>query len=108
MAICHHGSVARVVAVVRFMARQSFRLSVAALGFTVLLVGVVMLVTPGPGLLVIIAGLAILAHQFAWAARALEKAKQRAAMAKDVAVRRAAARRAQAPPATNIDLDRPA
>ena len=101
---------ARVVAVVRFMARQSFRLSVAALGFTVLLVGVVMLVTPGPGLLVIIAGLAVLAHQFAWAARALEKARQRAAMAKEVAVRRAAARRAQAqaPRTTNIDLDRPA
>ncbi|HEX2048971.1 MAG TPA: PGPGW domain-containing protein [Acidimicrobiales bacterium] len=84
---------ARVVAVVRFMARQSFRLSVAALGFIVLFVGVVMLVTPGPGLLVIIAGLAILAHEFAWAARALEKARTRAARAKEAALRRAAARR---------------
>ncbi|HEX2119807.1 MAG TPA: PGPGW domain-containing protein [Acidimicrobiales bacterium] len=97
---------AKVVAVVRFMARQSFRLSVAAVGFTILAVGVVMLVTPGPGLLVIIAGLAILAHQFAWAARALEKAKQRAAQAKELALRRAAARRAEAPRATNIDFDR--
>lgn len=97
---------AKVVAVVRFMARQSFRLSIAAVGFTILAIGVVMLVTPGPGLLVIIAGLAILAHEFAWAARALEKAKRRAAQAKEVALRRAAARRAEAPQGTNIDFDR--
>ncbi len=83
----------------RFMAHQSVRLSVAAVGFTVLGVGVVMLVTPGPGLLVIIAGLAILAHQFAWAAIALDKAKARAAQAKNAAMRRAA-RRGEAP---NID-----
>lgn len=84
------------VAVLRFMARQSIRLSIAALGFSVLAVGVVMLVTPGPGLLVIIAGLAILAHQFAWAARALERARARAAQAKEAAMRRAP-RRAQPP-----------
>lgn len=80
------------VAVVRFMARQSVRLSVAAVGFTVLGAGVIMLVTPGPGLVVIIAGLAILAHQFAWAARALDQAKARAAQARDAATRRAARR----------------
>ena len=84
------------------MARQSFRLSVAALGFTVLGVGLVMLVTPGPGLLVIIAGLAILAHEFAWAARALEKAKTRAAQAREAAMRRAP-RRAQAPRTGSVD-----
>ena len=82
-------TVARVVTVLRFMAHQSVRLSVAALGFTVLAVGLVLLVTPGPGLLVIIAGLAILAHEFAWAAIALDKAKARAAMAKEAAMRRA-------------------
>jgi uncharacterized protein (TIGR02611 family) len=81
-----------VVSVLRFMAHQSVRLSVAAVGFTVLAVGVVMLVTPGPGLLVIIAGLAILAHEFAWAASALDKAKARAAQAKQAAIRRAARR----------------
>lgn len=88
---------ARVVAVLRFMAHQSVRLSVAALGFAVLGVGLVLLVTPGPGLLVIIAGLAILAHQFAWAAIALDKAKRRAAQAREAAMRRAALRRAQPP-----------
>jgi len=89
--------VAKVTAVLRFLARQSLRLSVAALGFTVLAVGVVLLVTPGPGLLVIIAGLAILAHEFAWAATALDKAKRRGAQARDAAVRRAP-RRTQPPP----------
>ena len=93
---------ARVVSVLRFMAHQSVRLSVAALGFTVLAVGVVLLVTPGPGLLVIIAGLAILAHEFAWAAIALEKAKARAAQAREAALRRAP-RRAQSPRPRNID-----
>ena len=73
----------------RFMAHQSVRLSVAAVGFTVLAVGLVLLVTPGPGLLVIIAGLAILAHEFAWAAIALDKAKARAAQAREAAMRRA-------------------
>jgi uncharacterized protein (TIGR02611 family) len=78
-----------VVSVLRFMAHQSVRLSVAAVGFAVLAVGLVMLVTPGPGLLVIIAGLAILAHEFSWAARALEKAKTRAEQARELALRRA-------------------
>ena len=82
-------TVARVVTVLRFMAHQSVRLSVAALGFAVWAGGLVLLVTPGPGLLVIIAGLAILAHEFAWAAIALDKAKARAAMAKEAAMRRA-------------------
>ena len=86
----------------RFMAHQSVRLSVAAVGFTVLAVGLVMLVTPGPGLLVIIAGLAILAHEFAWAAIALEKAKARAAQAREAALRRAP-RRAQSARPRNID-----
>jgi uncharacterized protein (TIGR02611 family) len=90
-----------VVAVLRFMGRQSLRLSVAALGFGVLSVGIIMLVTPGPGLLVIVAGLAILAHQFDWADRALGKARARAARAREVALRRAS-RRAQAPPARGI------
>lgn len=84
----------------RFMAHQSVRLSVAAVGFTVLAVGIVMLVTPGPGLLVIIAGLAILAHQFAWAATALDKAKARAAQARAAARRRAAGRAGRNPAGT--------
>jgi uncharacterized protein (TIGR02611 family) len=41
-------------------------------GLTVILVGVVMLVVPGPGLLTIAAGLAILATEFAWAKKLTE------------------------------------
>ncbi len=70
------------------MLHQSVRLSVAALGLAVLTVGIVLLVTPGPGLLVIIAGLAILAHEFSWAATALDKAKARAEQARELALRR--------------------
>ena len=90
------------IAFLHVVARQSMRLSVAALGFIVLAVGVVLLVTPGPGLLVIIAGLAILAHEFEWAATALGKAKARAAQARRAAMRRAPGR-AEPPHAGNLD-----
>jgi hypothetical protein len=43
--------------------------------------GVAMLVLPGPGILVIIAGLAILAKEFTWAERTLDKAKEQASKA---------------------------
>jgi uncharacterized protein (TIGR02611 family) len=49
------------------------RLVIAVLGFTVLLIGVAMIVTPGPSLLVIVLGLAILATEFIWAQRLLNQ-----------------------------------
>ncbi len=45
-------------------------------GFVVLLAGIIMLVTPGPGWAAIAVGLAILATEFHWAARLLERLKQ--------------------------------
>ncbi len=54
---------------------------VAALGFIVLGAGVAMLALPGPGVVVIIVGLAILATEFAWAERALDKTMGRASQA---------------------------
>lgn len=51
------------------------RIIVAVIGFTVLLVGVAMIVLPGPAILVIPLGLAILATEFVWAKRLLDKAK---------------------------------
>ncbi len=81
---------AKVRTVARFILRNSVRASVSAAGFAVLAVGLVMLVTPGPGLVVIIAGLAILATQFAWAERALDSARARAARAKQAAMMRRA------------------
>jgi hypothetical protein len=48
---------------------------VALIGGTIVLLGVAMLVLPGPGLLVIAGGLALLATEFLWARRALRNAK---------------------------------
>lgn len=51
------------------------RLVIAVLGFTVLLIGVAMIITPGPSTLVIVLGLAILATEFIWARRLLNQIK---------------------------------
>ena len=51
------------------------KLFIALIGGTVLLVGVALLVLPGPGLPIVAAGLAILATEFFWAKRALRRAK---------------------------------
>jgi len=48
---------------------------IALMGGTVVLIGVVMLVLPGPGVLVIAGGLAILATEFIWARRAMRNAR---------------------------------
>ena len=45
-------------------------------GFTVLAIGIAMIVLPGPALVVIPVGLGILSLEFAWARRWLEKVKQ--------------------------------
>ena len=55
--------------------RQARKLIVFVVGLTLLLCGVVMLVTPGPGLLLILAGLGLLAVKFVWARRLLRKIK---------------------------------
>ena len=54
------------------LGRQSV---IAVIGGTLLLGGVIMLVTPGPGLALMLAGLAILAVEFAWARIWLRKLK---------------------------------
>ena len=54
---------------------------VLVIGMTVLLAGVAMLVLPGPGIVVILIGLAILATEFVWAERLLRQARERAARA---------------------------
>ena len=50
----------------------------AVIGFTVIAIGVAMLVLPGPGLLVIGFGLVILSAEFMWAKRALDRMKDQA------------------------------
>src|SRR5688500_6863185 len=61
------------------MYRTVRRLIIFTLGMSVLLVGVVMLVAPGPAFIVIPLGLAILATEFVWAKRILHKLKERLA-----------------------------
>ena len=57
--------------------RIARRIVIGAVGSTVLLVGIVLLFTPGPAFVVIPAGLGILALEFAWAKRWLHEAKTR-------------------------------
>ncbi|MEU6038375.1 MULTISPECIES: PGPGW domain-containing protein [Actinomadura] len=64
----------------------TWRIGVFTVGATVLLGGLVMMVTPGPGILGIVVGLAILATEFAWAQRALHHARQAAERAKEKAL----------------------
>ena len=65
----------------RWVASNSRRLFVTLLGFAVLGAGLAMLVLPGPGVVVILLGLALLATEFAWAERALDRTANRAAAA---------------------------
>lgn len=64
----------------------TWRIGVFTVGATVLVGGLIMMVAPGPGILGIIVGLAILATEFAWAQRALHHAKQAAEKAKEKAL----------------------
>jgi len=49
--------------------KQAKRVITVLFGFTVLLLGTIMLVTPGPGIPAIIVGLTILGTEFIWARR---------------------------------------
>ena len=64
--------------------RRVFRI---VAGFTLLLAGAVMLVTPEPGWLVIFLGLGLLAAEFVWARRLMERIKREGNRFKDVVLR---------------------
>lgn len=64
----------------------TWRLLVLLVGSAVFIAGLVMFITPGPGWLAVIAGLAILATEFTWAERLLNWAKQHAKTAADKAL----------------------
>jgi uncharacterized protein (TIGR02611 family) len=71
-----------------------FRVGFAGAGFLVLFAGIVMLVTPGPGIPAIILGLTMLALEFAWAERWLERVVDRAERAVEQVRHGSPARRA--------------
>jgi uncharacterized protein (TIGR02611 family) len=56
--------------------RHAKRIIVAVVGATVLLVGTAMIFLPGPAVVVIPLGLAILATEFVWARRLLKKVRR--------------------------------
>jgi len=56
---------------------QAKRLVVAVIGFTILAAGIAMIVLPGPAVVVIPVGLAILATEFIWARKLLVTVKER-------------------------------
>jgi tellurite resistance protein TerC len=53
------------------------RIIIGIVGTTVLIIGVALLVLPGPAFLVIPLGLGILATEFVWAKRLLRKVKEK-------------------------------
>ena len=56
---------------------QAKRLIVIVFGFTVLVAGVAMIMLPGPAVIVIPIGLAILATEYIWARKLLDMVKER-------------------------------
>ncbi len=59
--------------------RIARRIVVSVVGFTVLAIGVAMIVLPGPAVIMIPAGLAILGTEYLWARRFLAHVRARAA-----------------------------
>jgi|ERR1700687_2255372 len=57
--------------------RHARRVIVAVVGVTVLVIGIAMIVLPGPAVVVIPIGLGILATEFVWAQRLLHNLKER-------------------------------
>ncbi len=56
--------------------RFAYRIGTAILGTLVTVIGIVLIPYPGPGWLIVFAGLAILATEFAWAKRLLAYARR--------------------------------
>jgi uncharacterized protein (TIGR02611 family) len=72
--------------------QQAKRFLRIVVGFTVLLLGVILLVAPGPGWVVIFLGLGILAAEFVWARRLLDRMKREGGRLRDAVMLRNHAR----------------
>jgi uncharacterized protein (TIGR02611 family) len=62
------------------------RVVVTIVGLALLGVGIALMILPGPGILGIVAGLAVLATEYEWARRLLKRAKKKAEEAQRAAV----------------------
>ncbi|MFZ3214604.1 MAG: PGPGW domain-containing protein [Candidatus Acidiferrales bacterium] len=63
--------------------QQAKRIVKILVGFTLLAAGILMIVTPGPGWLTIMLALGILAAEFVWARRLLERLKEHGVRLRD-------------------------
>ena len=70
-------------------------------GFTLLLAGAIMIVTPGPGWLVIFLGLGLLAAEFVWARRLMDRMKRESDRVRDAVWPAAKSVPAVEPPESN-------
>ena len=75
--------------------RRIFRI---VAGFTLLLAGLVMLVTPGPGWVAILLGLGLLAAEFVWARRLMDRIKREGNRIKDTVLGKAEPPKPDEPP----------
>jgi uncharacterized protein (TIGR02611 family) len=66
---------------------QARRIFLILAGFTLLLLGIIMIFTPGPGSPVIFMGLGLLAAEFVWARRIMDRIKRESARLKDAFLR---------------------
>jgi uncharacterized protein (TIGR02611 family) len=83
-----HPTVVPFKMILRFTARNGWRIVTTVVGFLVILIGLVLIPLPGPGWLIVFAGLAILAREYIWAERLLNHAKQRVERAKNAVLRK--------------------
>jgi uncharacterized protein (TIGR02611 family) len=65
--------------------RFFWRVVIGIVGGTITVLGAIALVGPGPGILIVIAGLGILATEFAWASRVMVRTRTYAQKAADKA-----------------------
>ena len=69
--------------------QQAKRFLKILFGFTLLILGVLMVVTPGPGWLTIFLALGVLAAEFVWARRLLDRLKEQGQRIRDTVLPRA-------------------
>lgn len=67
--------------------RLTLKILIGVIGAALVIGGLIMVPFPGPGWLVVFAGLAVLATEFAWASRVLDFAKDKVTSATDWLVR---------------------
>lgn len=68
--------------------KQAKRFLKILFGFTLLALGAIMIVTPGPGWLTILLALGVLAAEFVWARRLLDRVKEQGLRLRDMVLLR--------------------